>query len=44
MLYNHPKGEKNKRKEGWIVFAFSSFSPTEVIDQKQIEFNFWSDN
>jgi len=26
------------------VFTFSSFSPTEVIDQKQIEFSFWSDN
>ena len=35
--------EKHK-KRGWIVFVFSSFSPTEVTDQKQIEFNFWSDN
>ena len=35
--------EKHK-KGGWIVFTFSSFSPTEVTDQKQIEFNFWSDN
>jgi len=26
------------------VFAFFSFSPIEVTDQKQIEFNFWSDN
>ena len=26
------------------MFAFSSFSPTEVSDQKQIEFSFWSDN
>jgi len=26
------------------VFTFSSFSPTEVTDQKQIEFSFWSDN
>jgi len=26
------------------VFTFSSFSPTEVIDQKQIEFSFRSDN
>jgi len=29
---------------GWIVFAFSSFSPTEVTVQKQIDFSFWSDN
>ena len=29
---------------GWTVFAFSSFSLTEVTDQKQIEFSFWSDN
>jgi len=26
------------------VFNFSSFSPTEATDQKQIEFNFCSDN
>jgi len=26
------------------VLAFSSFSPTEVTVQKQIEFSFWSDN
>jgi len=26
------------------VFVSSSFSPTEVTNQKQIEFNFWSDN
>ena len=26
------------------MLAFSSFSPTEVTDQKQIEFSFWSDN
>ena len=35
--------EKHK-KGGWIVFAFSSFSPTEVTVQKQIEFSFWRDN
>jgi len=28
------EGEKNTRRRGWIVFAFSSFSPTEVIGQK----------
>jgi len=28
---------------GWIVLAFSSFSPTEVTIQKQIELSFWSD-
>ena len=38
------EGEKNTRRRGWIVFAFSSFSPTEVTNQKQIEFNLWSDN
>ena len=26
------------------MFAFSSFSPTEVTVQKQIEYSFWSDN
>jgi len=26
------------------MFAFSSFSPTKVTVQKQIEFSFWSDN
>ena len=26
------------------MFAFSSFSPTDVTDQKQIEFSFLSDN
>jgi len=26
------------------VFPFSSFSPTEVTDQKQIEFSFLGDN
>ena len=26
------------------MFVFSSFSLTEVTDQKQTEFNFWSDN
>ena len=36
------EGEKNTRM-GWIMLAFSSFSPTEVIVQKQIEFSFWSD-
>jgi len=35
--------EKHK-KGGWIVFAFSSFFPTEVTDQKQMEFSFWSNN
>jgi len=25
------------------VLVFSSFSPTEVTDQKQLEYNFWSD-
>jgi len=38
------EGEKNTRRGGWIVLTFSSFSPTEVTEQKQIEFNFWSDN
>jgi len=41
---NKHEGEKNTRRGGWIVLAFSSFSPTEVTDQKQIEFSFWSDN
>jgi len=35
---------RKTQEGGWIVLAFSSFSPTEVTDQKQIEFNFWSDN
>ena len=35
---------RKTQEGGWIVFAFSSFSPTEVTDQKQIEFSFWSDN
>ena len=35
--------EKHK-KWGWSVLAFSSFSPAEATDQKQIEFSFWSDN
>jgi len=26
------------------VLTFSSISPIEVTDQKQIDFNFWSDN
>jgi len=34
--------KKNPRRGGWIVLAFSSFSPTEVTDQKQLEYNFWS--
>jgi len=38
------EGEKNTRREGCIVFSFSSFSPIEVTNQKQIEFNFWCDN
>jgi len=25
------------------VLAFSLFSPTEVTDQKQLKYNFWSD-
>ena len=37
------EGEKNTRRGGWIVLAFSLFSPTEVTVQKQIEFSFWSD-
>ena len=40
----HIEGEKNTSRGGWIVFAFSSVSPTEVTDQKQIEFSFWSGN
>jgi len=31
------------KKGGWIVLAFSSFSPTEVTDQKQLGYIFWSD-
>jgi len=34
---------RKTQEGGWIVLAFSSFSPTEVTDQKQIEFNFWGD-
>ena len=34
--------EKHK-KGGWIVLAISSFSPTEFIGQKTLEYNFWSD-
>jgi len=26
------------------MFTFSPFSPTEVTNQKQIEFSFWSDD
>ena len=26
------------------MLAFSSFSPTKVTDQKQIDFSFWCDN
>jgi len=35
---------RETQEGGWIVFSFSLFSPTEVIDQKQIEFSFWCDN
>ena len=42
-LNTQSEGEKNKRTGGWIVLAFSSFSPTEVIGQKQLDYNFWSD-
>jgi len=38
--YAHFEGEKNTRREGWIVLAFSSLK-TEVTDQKLIEFRFW---
>ena len=34
---------EKQNKGGWIVLAFSSFSPTEVTSQKQLEYNFWSD-
>jgi len=27
------EGEKNTRSGGWIVFTFSTFSPTEVTNQ-----------
>jgi len=37
------EGEKNTRRGGWIVLVFSSLSPTEVTDQKQLEYSFWSD-
>jgi len=35
---------RKTQEGGWIVLAFSSFSPTEVTDQKQIDFSFWCDN
>ena len=38
------KVRKTQGRGGWIVFSFSSFSPTEVTVQKQIDFSFWSDN
>ena len=31
------------QEEGWIVLTFSSISPSEITDQKQLEYNFWSD-
>ena len=34
------EGEKNTRRGGWIVLAFSSFPPTEVTGQKQLEYSF----
>ena len=38
------KVRKTQDGGGWIVFAFSSFSPKlKNIYQKQIEFYFWSD-
>ena len=39
-----PMKVRKTQEGGWIVLAFSSFSPTEVTDQKQIEFSFWCDN
>jgi len=36
------KWEKHKGG-GWIVFAFSPFSPIEVTGQKQLDYSFWSD-
>jgi len=35
--------EKTQEGGVWIVCTFSSFSPTEVTDQKQLDYNFWSD-
>jgi len=37
------EGEKNTRRGGWIVLPFSSFSPTELTGQKQLDYSFWSD-
>jgi len=40
------EGVKNTRRGGGggIVLAFSSISPTEVTDQKQLDYSFWSDD
>jgi len=34
---------RKTQEGGWIMFSFSSFSPTEVTGQKQLDYNFWSD-
>jgi len=44
MMYSvTSKGKKNTIKGDWFVLTFSSFSPTEITDQKQLEYNFWND-
>jgi len=41
---DHTEMKVRKTQEGgWIVLVFSSFSPTEVTGQKQLDYNFWSD-
>jgi len=40
LCYGDFEGEKKHKKRGRIVLAFSSFSTTEVTDQKQIDFTF----
>jgi len=34
---------RETQEGGWIMLAFSSFSPTEVNGQKQLDYIFWSD-
>jgi len=42
-LFETPMKVRKTQEEGWIVLAFSSFSPTEVTGQKQLDYSFWSD-
>jgi len=34
---------RKTQEDGWILLVFSSISPTEFKDQKQLDYSFWSD-